>query len=61
MTIQEIKTRTILLDVNDIRQAIIMYMRGRGEKEVNESNIDLQPETTGATITITVETKPKEI
>lgn len=61
MTIEEIKTRTITLDNNDIRQAIIMYMRGRGEKDVDESNIDLQPETTGATIVITVELKPKEI
>ena len=61
MTIQEIKTRTIVLDVNDIRQAIIMYMRGRGEKDVDTHNIELQPETIGATITITVETKPKEI
>lgn len=60
MTITEIKTRTIVLNVSDIRQAIIMYMRGRGEKEVNNSNIDLQPETTGATITITEEIKAKD-
>lgn len=59
MKIHELKTRTITLDVADIKQAIILYLRERGEKEIDETHILINPENVGATVTLTEETKEK--
>lgn len=60
MIIRETKTRTVFLDSTDIRQAIIMYMKQRGEKEISDKHIELKPESIAATIMITEELNPEQ-
>lgn len=59
MKIHEIKTKTIELDSNDIKQAIILYLKGRGQNEVEEKNIELNPATIAAKIILHEETNPQ--
>jgi hypothetical protein len=59
MKIHEIKTKTIELDSTDIKQAIILYLKGRGVNEIEESNIDLKPSAVAATIVLQEEINPQ--
>lgn len=60
MQIHETKIRTITLDSADIKQAIIMYLKTRGEKEIGDDHINLKPEAAAAIVTITEEITPKK-
>lgn len=59
MQISETKTRTITLDVKDIKQAIVFYLKNRQEN-VNEENIEVYPESASAQIVVTNELTPKQ-
>lgn len=58
MLINEKKVRTVTLDDADLKQAIIMYLKERGERNINESNIDIDPKKVKAIITIIEEIEP---
>jgi hypothetical protein len=58
MLIKEKKVRTVTLDDADLKQAIIMYLKERGERNIDETNINIDPKKVTATVTITEELEP---
>lgn len=59
MLIKEKKIRTVTLDAADLKQAIIMYLREHGERNIDETNITLNPEKVDTVITISEELDPE--
>jgi hypothetical protein len=60
MLIEETKTRTISLSDIDIKEAIIMYLKARGEREIGRNDIKLDPVKVEARIVITETSKPEQ-
>lgn len=60
MLIEETKTRTISLSDIDIKEAIIMYLKARGEREISQKDIKLDPSRVEARIIIVEVTKPEQ-
>jgi len=60
MLIKETKTRTIILNEEDIKEAIIMYTKARAENDIDKSSITLNPKEISATIILTEEIKSKQ-
>jgi len=61
MEIKETRKRTLLLDIKDIKQAIVMYLKERGER-VDDNDIILHPSPldTSAEVTIIETLEPKK-
>lgn len=53
MDIKTTITKQITLDSTDLKQAIILYLKGRAERDIEEKDIILDPEKVSATITLT--------
>lgn len=61
MNIKTTVVKEITLDSTDLKQAIILYLKGRAERDIEEKDIILDPDKVSATITLTdiTENPPK--